>query len=260
VKRPLEFLPLKAFVFDSAAEAMESIAREMANWIRTKRYHRGDATLCFSSGEPVRPALDKIRQMSTQEESKGGLPVSGVRCYGLAEFEGKGPNEPGSMSGWMNDAFHSQWAALPEHRHLLDGRLSGAELDAHVAKFEADLAKEGPADVLMVGLGATGRLGMHEPGADPKSRTGFVTIADRTREELSRWHGGAAVPARVLSMGIATIRSATRVRVFAFGEHMAEVVDRGLLPDPDRQQPLSLLLGHKDVELLLDPGAAKLLV
>jgi glucosamine-6-phosphate deaminase len=259
VKRPLEFLPFKAFVFDSSADAMESIAREMANWIRTKRYHRGEATLCFSSGEPVRPGLDKIRQMSTQEEAKGGLPVSGVRCFGVAEFEGKGPDEAGSMSGWMNDAFHSKWAALPEHRHLLDGRLSGAALDAHVAEFEAKLAKEGPADVLMVGLGATGRLGMHEPGADPKSRTGFVNLSDTTREELSRWHGGATVPPRALSMGIATIRSATRVRVFAFGEHLAEVVDRAMLPDPDRQNPLTLLLGHKDVELLLDPGAASLL-
>jgi len=256
VKRPLEFLPLKTFVFDSAAEAMESIAREMANWIRTKRYQRGDATLCFSSGEPVRPALDKIRQMSGQDEAKGGLPVSGVRCLGLAEFEGSAPDAPGSMSAWMKEAFHAKWGALPEHRHLLDGSLGGPALDAHVADFEARLAKEGPADVLMVGLGATGRLGMHEPGADPKSRTGLVRISDTTRAELSQWHGGANVPERVLSMGIATIRSAVRVRVFAFGAHMAEVVDRGMLPDPDPKNPLSLLLGHKDVELLLDPAAA----
>ncbi|QDU86045.1 Glucosamine-6-phosphate deaminase 1 [Planctomycetes bacterium Pla163] len=258
VKRELEFLPIKTFRFDSAAEAASSVAREMSNWIRTKKYHRGDACLAFSSGEHVRPTFDKMREMSGIEE-KGGLAVSTVRCFGLAEFEGRGPGDAGSTSAWMDEAFYSKWGASAEFRHELDGRLEGAELEAHCAAYEAALAKEGPADVLMIGLGATGRLGLHEPGCDPNARTGLVTLSDRTREELAQWHGGIEVPERAVSAGVATYRSALRVRVFAFGEHMAEVVDRGMLPDPDPQNPLSLLVGHKDVELLLDPAAAAML-
>ncbi|MEZ5978711.1 MAG: hypothetical protein R3F34_10875 [Planctomycetota bacterium] len=258
MKRELEFLPLKTFVFDDAAEAMESVAREMANWIRTKKYQRGDACLAFSSGAPVLPALDKIRQMSGVEE-KGGLPVSGVRCFGLAEIAGKGPGEPGSLSGWMTDAFYSKWGALAEHRRELDARLEGEALEAECADFEERLRRAGPVDVLLVGAGATGRLGLHEPGAKASSRTGAVTLSDATREELSRWHGDIEVPERAVSMGIGSMRSAHRIRVFAFGEHMAEVVDRAMVPDPDPNEPITLLLGHKDVELLLDPAAASML-
>lgn len=258
VKRELEFLPIKTYRFDSAPEAVESVAREMANWIRTKKYHRGDACLAFSSGEPVRPALDKIREMSGIEE-KGGLPVSTVRCFGLAEFAGKGPGDAGSTSQWMATNFYSQWGAQAEFRRELDGRLEGAELEAGCASYEDALAEEGPADVLLVGMGATGRLGLNEPGADPNARTGLVELSETTRRELSEWHGGVDVPERAVSAGIATYRSALRVRVFAFGEHMAEIVDAGMLPDPDPAHPLSFLVGHKDVELLLDPGAASLL-
>jgi glucosamine-6-phosphate deaminase len=257
-KREIEFLPIKTFVFDSAAEAVESVAREMANLIRTLKYQRHDAVLGLSSGVVLEPFYAKLVEMSGEEE-KGGLPISCVRTFLHEELIGPARDAEGSIGAWITEHLFAQWPILPEHRFGLDGSTPEAELEAHCAAYEEQLKNVGPIDALLVPLGSSGRLGLNEPGTDPGARSHAVDLSDTARAELAALHPGLDVPGRALTMGPASIRGAKRVRVFAFGEECAEAVEAGMLPEADAAHPLSALAGHKNVELLLDRGAASAL-
>jgi glucosamine-6-phosphate deaminase len=63
------------------------------------------------------------------------------------------------------------------------------------------------------------------------------------------------VPAQAITVGIATIRDARRLRLLAFGAPKREVVSRTLTSAPDAAWPASLLAGHPDVQLIVDRAA-----
>ena len=256
MKREIEFLPFKTFVFDDAHEAIESAAREMANLIRTLKYQRHDAVLGLSTGTALEPFYAKLVEMSGEEE-KGGLPISGVRTFLHEELVGRSPGGAGSLAGWITDKLYGEWPIPEAHRHFLDG--AADDLEAECARYEEALKTVGPIDALLVPLGRSGRLGLNEPGTDKGARTRRVELTDAAREELAAQHPGLDVPGAALTLGPASIRGAKRVRVYAFGEELAGVVEAGMLPEPDPDHPLSTLAGHKNVEILLDPGAASAL-
>ena len=84
-------------------------------------------------------------------------------------------------------------------------------------------------------------------------------MSDGLRAEFDAAHEGLAFGPSVLGMGLASIRGSKRVRVYAFGKDKAEAIEAAMLPDHDPDHPLSVLAGHKDVELLLDAESASLL-
>ena len=253
MKREIEFLPIKTYVFDDAHEAIESVAREMANLIRTLKYQRHDAVLGLTTGEALEPFYAKLVEMSGEEE-KGGLPISGVRTFMHEELCGTAPGQPGSLSHWMNEKLFSEWAVPEGNRHVLDG--SAGDPETHCADYEEKLKNVGPIDALLVPLGASGRLGLNEPGTDKGARTRRVDLAESARAELAAAHPGLEIPDSALTLGPASMRGAKRVRVYAFGSALADVVEAGMLPEADPDHPLSFLAGHKNLELLLDADAA----
>jgi len=256
LKREIEFMPVKTLVFDDAREAMLSVVREMGNWIRTKRYQRGNAVLGFYSGAPMDFLAKELIRLSGIEE-KGGLPVSDLKTFELGEFVGRSPAEPGSMHQWLRQHLFDQWGAREENIHFLDGSVGEADLAAHMQAFEAALAACDPIDILPVPMGSSGRLGFHKPGSDPAARTSIVELDEVTRRELATDHPGLGeIPARAMGLGLGTIRSAKRIRVLAFGADRAAAVHRALTSSQDKDAPLSCLFGHKDCQLLLDSAAA----
>lgn len=256
MKREIEFMPVKTFVFDDPTEAMLSVVREMGNWIRTKRYQRGDAVLGFHSGAPMDFLAKELVRLSGVEE-KGGLAVSGVKAVEMAEFVGRSPAEPGSMHHWLTQVLYDHWAAKPENQVYLDGSVPEDQLAAHMQAFEAKLAAMDPIDVLPIPMGSSGRLGFHLPGVDPKARTAVVDLDPVTLAELAEAHPNfGPMPNRALCLGLGTIRAAKRVRILAFGASRAAAVYRALSANQDPMAPLSCLIGHKDCQLLLDTAAA----
>ncbi len=249
MKREIEFLPLKTFVFDSADEALESAAREMANWIRTRRYQRSDAILGLSTGDDLEPFYEKMQEMSGIEE-KGGLATSGVRPVTLHEIVGGH-----TLHNWITAHLLEPWGTTAERRIHLDG---AGDPTAACESFEEQL-KVHNMDLCLVRVGANGRVGWNEPGTDANSRTRMLEPNEEARADFAAVHEGVEPAARVLAPGLATLRGAKRVRLFGFGAACAEAIEAAQLPDPDPAHPMSQFVGHKDFELLLDAEAASAL-
>lgn len=255
MKREIEFLPIQTFVFDTPDEAMETVARELANWIRTLRFRREDAVLAFDSGRVMQNFYDKVTSMSGVEE-KGGLPLSGVRTFQVMELAGSSPDAAGSVRFEHATHLFERWKVPGDRQHFPEGGALASDADAACAAYEETFQQQGPPNLSLIGLGANGRVGINEAGSDFDCRTRCVDLGADSLSEINAAHEDLTFANPTCGVGLATLRASQRVRIFAFGEDKAQAVEDGMLPDFEAPYPMSAFAGHKDVQLLLDNASA----
>lgn len=126
--------------------------------------------------------------------------------------------------------------------------------------FQQELEKRGGIDLLMLGLGLNGHIGINQPGTPFESET-WVSPMDpdfekRVREETNtppeHELGG-------LTLGIKNIMHSRKIVLVAKGERKAGIVAKMLEGPVTRDIPASVLQLHPSCEFLLDAEAAKLL-
>lgn len=183
-----------------------------------------------------------------------GLRWDRARVFLLDEYLGLGADDPGSFRRYIAEHF-LRHLDEPPALDSLDGR--AADPDAECARYEAAIAAGG-LDLVVLGVGRNGHIGFNEPGSPFTSRTRVVTLAPETRAANAPDFGGdpAAVPARALTVGIATILAGREVLVLAAGSAKAEAVERALAGPVDPAVPASALQRHPRVTWLLDREAA----
>ena len=181
----------------------------------------------------------------------GALSFAAVQTFALDEYVGLAPGAPGTFRRALGEA-------LLDHLDLQPGaaRFPPTTPAADPATYDAAIADAGGVDLQLLGLGSNGHIAFNEPGSPATSRTRRVELAPATRQA----NGGTlpsdlAVPTHAVTMGVATILAARRIRVLAFGAGKAAIVARLLASPPTPDLPASLLASHPDVCLVVDEAA-----
>jgi len=194
-------------------------------------------------------------------ERSGGNRIdwSEVRTFNLDEFAGLDASHAGSYRSYMQ-------AELFEHIAIPDARIGflngGAQdLAEECRRYEDAIEAAGGIDLQLLGIGANGHIGFNEPASGLCAQSHVAELERATREANADRFGGdwTAVPARALSMGMATILHARAIVLIATGAEKAEAV-KGLVEGLITPAlPASLLQVHPRVTIMVDPGAAGLL-
>lgn len=187
---------------------------------------------------------------------QGRADFSKATTFNLDEFEGLGRGDAGSYRTFMKNVLFDHVNLPAARAHLLNGR--AADWRREVARYERQIARAGGLEVVVLGIGGNGHLGFNEPAEALAARTHRVTLHPETRRANAHLFGGnwRDVPARALSMGIATILHARHVVLLATGPSKARVVARALAGPVTARMPASLLQTHPDVVVVLDRDAA----
>ncbi len=192
-----------------------------------------------------------------RERSHGDrIDWSGVRTFNLDEFVGLDGSHPGSYRAFMQAELFDHVSIDPVNIGMLNGR--AADLKAECRRYEAAIAAAGGIDLQLLGIGANGHIGFNEPADGLCAHTHIAELERRSREANAQRFGGdwTAVPARALSMGMATILSARQIVLIATGAEKADAVYgmiEGLITP---RLPASLLQVHPRVTVALDDAAA----
>lgn len=128
-----------------------------------------------------------------------------------------------------------------------------------LAEFDA-LAKD--IDLLVMGIGEVGQIGFNEAGAEVYSRSRAVILSYNSRKrQAQNFFGGDinVTPRMAYSMGLATMFSAKKVILMAWGEEKANIVQKIVEGPYDPACPASLFQTHDDVQLYVDESAGSLL-
>jgi glucosamine-6-phosphate deaminase len=137
----------------------------------------------------------------------------------------------------------------PERRFIPNGET--ADPSAECLRYEEAISRAGGLDFAILGIGADGHIAYNLPH-QTGPRTHLVTLDPATLATLG---GGLTGTVRAITMGVETIRSATKILLLATGPSKAEAVRR-LRDDPQSDHwPCTFFRDHSDLTVIADAGA-----
>ena len=122
-------------------------------------------------------------------------------------------------------------------------------------RYEEAVAGVGGLDLVVLGLGRNGHVGMNEPGSAADAPTRVVELAPATRE-AARGYGVDPPPTHGVTLGMAGILAAQEIWLLVAGREKAAIlgsVARGPVTD---DVPASLLRDHPGLRVIADVAAA----
>jgi len=148
----------------------------------------------------------------------------------------------------------------PENIHIPSGEWSKEKMKAHCADYEKAIDDAGGVDLQILGIGNNGHIGFNEPSSSFGAETRYIALAESTIEANARFFASKEdVPQHALSMGIKTIMMAGKILLIVTGEHKAKILKDTVMGPIVPKVPASVLQLHRDVTIVADMDAAKLL-
>lgn len=240
-------------IVSSAAKGSELIAQEIADLIRAKQAKGKNCVLGLATGSSPLSVYAELVRMHKEE----GLSFQNVVSFNLDEYWPMGKENLQSYYYFMHENLFDHIDIKPENIHIPDGEVKANQVRAYCQEYEAKIEAAGGLDFQLLGIGRTGHIGFNEPGSNQNSRTRLVNLDHITREDAAEgFQGLEYVPKRAITMGIATVLSAKRIVLMAWGQKKSEVVQQAIEGTITSQLPSSFLQTHKNTTLVLDEEAA----
>lgn len=119
-------------------------------------------------------------------------------------------------------------------------------------EYEKKIGKN-PIDVQILGVGRNGHIAFDEPGSSMSSHTRIVKLTDETKRINNVNYSFA------LSVGISTIMKSKKIILLASGKEKAKAIKHLVYGKIDRKWPVSYLRKHKNLIVIIDKDAGRLL-
>jgi glucosamine-6-phosphate deaminase len=228
----------------SPAQAAVCLVDELAALARATAARRRLVVGLATGHTPLPLYAEWVRRVRNGERE-----LCEVDAFALDEYLGVPADHPATCRSYLTARLFDPIGLPAARRHFPDGDCPDA--------YEAAIRVAGGLDLLVLGIGRNGHLGFNEPGSVAESRTRRVLLEPESRESAATAFGGLERVSREgVTLGIATILEARRLRAFAFGPHKRAVVARLRSEPIGPALPATYLRLHRDARLFLDAAAA----
>jgi len=205
--------------------------------------------ICLATGHT--PA--RTYELLGAKARKSPALVKHLRVLKLDEWGGLPVGDPGSCEAYLQERVVRPWGVSQR-------RFVGFAADPMRAKTECKriqdwLARNGPIDFCVLGLGRNGHLGLNEPAAMlcPVAHRAALSEETRAHPMLAR---GIVKPDYGLTLGMAEIFQSTQILLLVSGAHKRQPLKRLLRGEISTQFPASLLSLHPRTTVFCDRAAA----
>lgn len=196
--------------------------------------------LGLATGSTMIPVYKKL----TESE----LDFSNVTTFNLDEYVGLKADSPNSYAYFMNDNLFSK----KEFKETNIPNGMAENLEEECKRYEEALQKAG-LDIQLLGVGENGHIAFNEPGTPADSITHVAELTDSTLGVNSQYfENDEKIPHTALTMGIASILSAKKLVLLAFGEKKRPAITKFLEGKVDPDWTITYLHDHKDVTIITD--------
>lgn len=241
-------------IYPDSTDASYVIADQIIKAI--KDFHEANPGTLFKLGltSGVTPA--SLYKILTKKYTEGAVSFADVAVFSIDEYYPTSKNEMQSRNYRLHESFLDHVDIKKENIHILDGTVPQDEVSEYCDRF--DKAARG-IDLLVIGVGEHGQVGFNEAGSSPLSHTRTMILSYQTRKAHSANFNGSIddTPKTAITMGIATMMSAKRVILMAWGEDKSDVVLKITEGKHDRSYPATAFQKHPNVTLYVDDVASE---
>lgn len=186
-----------------------------------------------------------------EELRESDLDFTDVVGINLDEYAGIAGDHPQSYKRFMEENLYNEKPF--KETHIPNGLVDAEEETARYNK----VIEDNPIDLQILGIGTNAHIGFNEPGSSFDSLTEKVELTEETIEANKRFFESADdVPRYAYSMGMASIMSAEKILLLAYGENKAEAIANTINGPVTEDVPASILQTHGNVVFILDEAAA----
>ena len=245
----LEKIPTN--IFETIDEGVVQIANEIVAKIQDRQREGKFCTIAVGTGASLRPLFAELIRKHKDE----GVSFRNVVFFNLYEYypltEGAG-----SSFNHLNKLFLSQIDIDRQNIFTMDGTIPQEAITEHCRLYEQRIQTFGGIDIVIMGVGREGNIGMNEPGSHASSTTRLILIDATSRSEAAHNIGVDNLPPCSITMGINTILNARKVYLLAWGEDKADIIRSAVEDKVSDTLPASYLQLHANTSVCIDLAAA----
>jgi glucosamine-6-phosphate deaminase len=233
--------------FDSESAWVQTVC---SLW-RDRLHTQPDLRMCLPSGNtPV-----SIYAEMSRSARAGLVSFERASVFVLDEFGGLASDDPGRTRLTLQRQLLDAVDLPPSSFHFLNPEAT--DIVRHCADYDAAIGTG--FDLMLLGIGPNGHLGMNEPGSPVDSSTRRVELHNVTIQSSARYFKHQNLPRWGLTVGLKTVLTSKEVWVIANGSTKADIIQRTLRGDVSSSNPASLLRRHHNCSLFVDADAGVLL-
>ena len=228
----------------------DSLSLEAANEIIHVVKTNPRAVLCLASGETPR----KTYQLLAQKAIRENIDLSQCTFVGLDEWIGIPPDNEGSCAFFLNKYLFHPLEISPQQIHLFDALTE--DLYGECQKTDAQIARNGGIDLMVVGVGMNGHVGFNEPGVPEGLYSHVVALDPVTKNVGQKYFTKATELSYGITLGLRHFLESQRAIMLASGKKKAEVIRQAIEGEVSIDLPASVIRKHSDWIIMLDEDAA----
>jgi glucosamine-6-phosphate isomerase len=237
---------MKLLTYKTYNEMSIAAADRIVEQVRQKP----DSLLCFPSGDsPVGVFNTLINYANT-----GKIDFSQCYFIGLDEWVGMGKNDVGSCTWSLYESFFNQLDIAADHIRFFDAR--AADLDASCKAMDDFIKDKGPLDIMMVGIGMNGHIGLNEPGTDFNLYSHYSPLAPMTISVGQKYFKQQTELHEGITLGLKHLQEAKTPILVAASSKKAAIVKQALEGPVTNQLPASIFQTLASAIVFLDEEAA----
>ena len=241
---------MKLIVVNNYEELSKVAAKEFSKIIKEKE----NAVLGLATGgSPVGMYKELIRMYEQKE-----LNFSKITTVNLDEYIGLNPEHNQSYRYFMNNNLFNHINIDKSNTFIPNGLAE--DLEAQCKEYDQKIAELGGIDIQLLGVGNNGHIAFNEPNNELSSGTHIISLTDNTIEANARFFDNIDdVPRKAITMGVGGIMKAKKIILIASGESKAEAIKGIFSGKITTANPATMLQMHRDVTIIVDEAAAKLI-
>ncbi|MBL4678917.1 MAG: glucosamine-6-phosphate deaminase [Mucilaginibacter sp.] len=222
--------------------AAELVARQLAE--------KPNSVLVFPSGDSPTGTLNYLVAWAND----GRIDLTNAFIIGLDEWVGMDENDKGSCKYYLKNTFFDKLNTKLTNVTLFNAKAN--DLEAECERMNSFIASKGGLDIMMVGIGMNGHLGLNEPGT-PFDLYAHLSELDPVTVEVGQKYFDTATPLTGgITLGLQHLAEAGKAVLIASGAKKAEIIAESLQGEVSTAVPASILQTLDNALVLLDEDGA----
>jgi glucosamine-6-phosphate isomerase len=228
----------------------ETLSRSLADVILDYIRSSSEKLICLPSGDTPVGAYRIVSEALPQAD----IDSLKFKLVGLDEWVGMGYETAGSCQHYLNEHLYKP-GLIPKDK-IIEFNAQSLNLLDECEKMDDFLQKHGPLDLVVLGIGMNGHLGLNEPGTSFALYSHITDLDEKTKIVAKKYFPHEVKLEKGITLGIKHFLEAKRLILIASGSQKAEIVRRMVEGGITEGVPATMAKLHQNSLLLIDEAAA----
>jgi glucosamine-6-phosphate isomerase len=230
----------------------QTLSVETARMIARIISNKPDALLCFPAGETSLGTFEELTRLSRT----GKLDFSQCKIVGLDEWVHLGEMKKENCYHFLHKHLFGPIGKKSDRICFFNGEAADPESELELT--DQFISLNGGIDLMLLGLGMNGHLGLNEPGTSFDTGSHTVELDEVTKRIGQKYFSGETVLSRGITLGLKQVLEARTVILQVSGSKKANVVKHLIETEVSTAFPASIIKQHPNAFLLLDAEAVQI--